>query len=315
MADAAAQETFTLKFATGVPATHFISQVPAKFFMDRVGELSKGRIKFEFYPGEQLGKAKDMLLLVQTGVSEMADIVPSYVPDKLPLTGVTELPGQSANACEGTRVYYNLTRPGKILATKTFDPQKVRVLMAANIVPYKIVTSKKAVYTLEDLAGLKIRTTGGATDDTMRALGAVSVRLSGAEIREAATRGTIDGALYTHECEVVRIIRDDQVRYRRRKPRHCQRHVHHQRGEVQADSPICRRFSSKPARRQENIIASGWMRRRARRSRRLPASSRSSLPRQRSRRWQVRLDAAKQEWVTRMDKRGSAGSGSDEGLG
>ena len=57
--------------------------------MDRAVELSKGKIKFEWYLGEQLGKAKDLLALVQTGVDEMADVEPSYLPDKLPLTDVS----------------------------------------------------------------------------------------------------------------------------------------------------------------------------------------------------------------------------------
>jgi TRAP-type C4-dicarboxylate transport system substrate-binding protein len=68
-----------------------------KFFMDRATALSNGRIKFEWYPAEQLGKAKDLLALVQTGVADMADVVPGYVPDKLPLSGVAELPGQISN--------------------------------------------------------------------------------------------------------------------------------------------------------------------------------------------------------------------------
>lgn len=309
MSNAAAQETVTIKFATGVPATHFISAVPAKFFMDRVVELSKGRVKFEFYPGEQLGKAKDMLSLVQTGVAEMADIVPSYVPDKLPLTGVTELPGQTNNSCEGTKTYYALTRPGKILATKTFDPQKVRVLMAATIVPYKVVTSKKAVRTLEDLAGLKIRTTGGVTDDTMRALGAVSVRLSGAEIREAATRGTIDGALYTFMSvksfglsETIKFATEgaslgtvsDLFVFNEEKfgklPADLQK-ILEQAGK-EAGEHYCQWMDAQEG--KEKTAATGIQT--------------IQLAPAEAARWNAKLEGSKQEWGSRMDKRGNAGS-------
>jgi TRAP-type C4-dicarboxylate transport system substrate-binding protein len=193
---AAAQEPIILKFAMAVPPNHFTATAGGKFFMDRAVELSKGKIKFEWYPGEQLGKAKDLLALVQSGVADMADVVPSYVSDKLPLTGVSELPGQMVNSCEGTKAYYAMTRPGSLLGQKEFTPQKVRVLMAAPLVPYKILTSKKQVQTLEDMVGLKIRSSGGASDSTIRALGAVSVRLSGPEINESLMRGTIDGAMY-----------------------------------------------------------------------------------------------------------------------
>ncbi len=191
-----AQETVTLKFAMAVPPGHYTAIHGGKFFMDRVTELSKGRIRFQWFPAEQLGKAKDMLALVQTGVADMADVVPSYTPDKLPLTGVAELPGQATSSCEGTAAYYAMTRPGAFLATKEFDAQKVRVLMAAPLVPYKIFTSSKQVSKLDDMVGLKIRSSGGASDTTVRSLGAVSVRLAGPDMHEALTRGTIDGAMY-----------------------------------------------------------------------------------------------------------------------
>jgi TRAP-type C4-dicarboxylate transport system substrate-binding protein len=166
--------------------------------MDRVTELSKGRIKFEWYPAEQLGKAKDMLALVQTGVADMADVVPGYVPDKLPLSGIAELPGQINDSCEGTKVFYALTRPGQFLAKNEFDAQKVHVLMAAPLVPYKIFTSKKQLESPDDIKGLKLRSAGGATDIALTQLGAVSIRLAGPDIHESLTRGTIDGAMYPY---------------------------------------------------------------------------------------------------------------------
>jgi TRAP-type C4-dicarboxylate transport system substrate-binding protein len=198
IAPALADDTITIKFAMAVPPNHFTAVAGGKFFMDRAVELSKGRIKFEWYPAEQLGKAKDMLSLVQTGVADMADVVPGYVPDKLPLSGVAELPGQITDSCDGTRTFYELTRPGKFLAKKEYDPQKVHVLMAAPLVPYKIFTTKKQLNGPDDIQGLKLRSAGGASDITMSELGAVSVRLAGPDIHEALTRGTIDGAMYPY---------------------------------------------------------------------------------------------------------------------
>jgi TRAP-type C4-dicarboxylate transport system substrate-binding protein len=198
MTGARAEDTLTLKFAMAVPPAHYTAVHGGKFFMDRATELSKGRIKFEWYPAEQLGKAKDLLALVQTGVADMADVVPGYVPDKLPLSGIAELPGQINNSCEGTRAFYALTRPGQFLAKNEYDPQKVHVLMAAPLVPYKIFTSKKQLDRLEDIKGLKLRSAGGASDIALSQLGAVSIRLAGPDIHESLTRGTIDGAMYPY---------------------------------------------------------------------------------------------------------------------
>jgi TRAP-type C4-dicarboxylate transport system substrate-binding protein len=208
---ASAQETITLKFAMAVPPTHYTAVAGGQFFMDRAVELSGGRLKFEWYPGEQLGKAKDLLSLAQAGLADIVDVVPSYVSDKLPLTGVAELPGQTDSSCEGTKVMYALTRPGKLLAEKDFAPQKVRVLMAATLAPYKILTATDPVKSLDDMSGLKIRSSGGATDGTIRALGAVSVRLAGPEINESLRRGTIDGAMYPFMS--LRPFGIDSIRY------------------------------------------------------------------------------------------------------
>lgn len=197
-AQAAAQEPITLKFAMAVPPTHYTAVAGGQYFMDRAVELSGGKIKFEWYPGEQLGKAKDLLTLVQTGVADIADVVPSYVSEKLPLTGVAELPGQTVSSCEGTKVLYELTRSGKVLDREDFNKQKVVVLMAATLAPYKILTAAKPVRTMDDMKGLKIRSSGGAPDATIRSLGAVGVRLAGPEINEALTRKTIDGAMYPY---------------------------------------------------------------------------------------------------------------------
>ena len=307
---AEAQDTITVKFAMAVPATHYTATAGGKFFMDRVVELSKGRVKFEWYPGEQIGKAKDLLALVQSGVVDMADIVPSYVPDKLPLTGVSELPGQMTTSCEGTKAYYAITRPGKILATREFDPQKVHVLMAAPLVPYKILTAKKPVAKLEDLAGLKIRSSGGASDATMRALGAVSVRLAGPEIYEALTRGTIDGAMYpflslkpfgltssikyaTEGASVGSVSTTflmSEAKYRA-LPADLQK-VFDQAG-YEAGMNYCNYMDTEESKEKAALAGS------------ITAIQLSPAE---VARWKTVLDATKVEWAKRLDERGKAGS-------
>lgn len=309
MGNAIAQDTVTLKFAMAVPPNHYTATAAGKFFMDRAVELSKGKIKFEWYPGEQLGKAKDLLALVQTGVADMADVVPSYVPDKLPLTGVSELPGQMVNSCEGTKVYYAMTRPGNILAKKEFDAQKVHVLMAAPLAPYKILTAKKPVHTLEDLAGLKIRSSGGASDATMRALGAVSVRLSGPEINEALTRGTIDGAMYpflslkpfglvesikyategTSVGTVSTVFIINQAKYKQ-LPAGLQK-ILDQAGK-EAGENYCHYMDAQEATEKQALTG----------------IQKIQLAPAEIARWQVVLDATKRDWAKRLDERGKAGS-------
>jgi TRAP-type C4-dicarboxylate transport system substrate-binding protein len=76
--------------------------------------LSGGAVEFEYYPGEQLGKANDILSLTQTGVIDVGYVATSYISEKLPLSSVAELPGSVKTACEGTRAYWALATGNRI---------------------------------------------------------------------------------------------------------------------------------------------------------------------------------------------------------
>lgn len=189
-----AQEKVTLKLADTLPTTHYLSVEGARWFMARATELSGGRLKFEYFPSEQLGKARDLLRLVQTGVTDIAYVTPSYVSDKMPLSGVAELPLLVTSACQGTHAFYAMAHDGT-LAKREFATNGVLPLMAWSIGPYNISTRKPALSSLDDLRGLKIRGSGGTWDLTLRAIGAVPVNFPPPEVREALERGTIDGSV------------------------------------------------------------------------------------------------------------------------
>src|ERR1700748_1950098 len=80
-----AQSKITLRFADALPATHLFTATVAKPWMDEVTKATNGAVTVEHYPAEQLGKAKDMLSLVQSGVADIAFVTPIYISDKLPL--------------------------------------------------------------------------------------------------------------------------------------------------------------------------------------------------------------------------------------
>ena len=49
-------QTITLKLADSLPTTHYVVVQAAKPWMDRVVQLSKTKVEFQYYPSEQLGK-------------------------------------------------------------------------------------------------------------------------------------------------------------------------------------------------------------------------------------------------------------------
>ncbi|HEX6959936.1 MAG TPA: TRAP transporter substrate-binding protein DctP [Ferrovibrio sp.] len=184
-----------LRVADSLPVGHFFAEHGTKFWMAEVERLTKGKVKFEYYPAEQLGKAKDMLTLTQTGVADVGYVVPSYVSEKMPLSAVAELPGSFATGCAGTLAYYKLATGDGVLAKKEFAPNHVRMIFTLVLPPYQLFTNKAKLDSYKDIQGLKLRTAGGAMDATARAFGGVPVRMAAPEIYESLSRGTIDGML------------------------------------------------------------------------------------------------------------------------
>lgn len=194
-----AQE-ITFRMSDSLPAGHVIAEVATKPWIELIEKEAAGKIKIEYYPSEQLGKAKDFLQLTQSGLIDIGYIGPSYVSEKMPLSAVAELPGASKNSCEVMQSYWKLVSPGGWLFENEFKPNGLHPLFVVALPPYQLVLGKSSggASSVDDLHNKKIRAAGGAQSLTMEALGMVPVRMSPPEIYDAMSRGTIDGALLAH---------------------------------------------------------------------------------------------------------------------
>ncbi|MDA9510398.1 C4-dicarboxylate ABC transporter [Bradyrhizobium sp. CCBAU 11386] len=195
-------QALELKVADSFPAGHYLVRLLLKPWMDDVTKRTNGAVTFTYYPNQQIGKAADMLRLTQSGVVDIGYIGPSYVSDKMPLSEVAQLPGAFETSCQGTIAYWKTAREG-ILAKQEYAPNKIRLLMAVVLPPYQVWTAKTKVETPKDMQGLKLRTTGGAQDLTLRALNAVPVRMAAPDAYESLSRGTMDGLLFPMESVVA----------------------------------------------------------------------------------------------------------------
>lgn len=197
LASGAAQaQEVTLRLADSFPVGHYIVESQVKPFMAEVTRATDGRVKFEHYPAEQLGKAKDILSLTLSGVADIGYIAPGFVSDKLPLGVVAELPEAFKTACEGTNAFWKIAREGGALDKAEFAPAGVKALFVLVLAPYQLYLTKGEITSVAALSGKKVRTTGGAKEIALRKLGAVPVQIPSPEVREAAARGTIDGFLF-----------------------------------------------------------------------------------------------------------------------
>lgn len=196
LAPPASAQQVKLRVADSFPTTHWISVNITRYMMDRVKEMTSQAVEFEYYPAEQLGKAKDLLSLANSGVADIAYVAPGFVGEKMPLSVVGELPlpSNSGSSCPLTMAYWKIAQPGGVLDKREFAPNGVRLLFTIVLPPYQITTKPKFA-SLEDIKGMKVRTSGAPKELALRKLGAVPVQIPSPEINEAMSRGTVDGAL------------------------------------------------------------------------------------------------------------------------
>ena len=139
-----------------------------------------------------------MLSLTLAGVTDIGFVTPIYITDKLPLSGIYDLPGGPFTSCQGVEAFMKLATGDGILAKLEFEPNGVRVLLAVVQPPFQVFTSTRPITKVDDLKGLKLRTAGGAQELTAERLGIVSVKITAPETSEAMSRGTIDGGILAH---------------------------------------------------------------------------------------------------------------------
>ena len=191
---ARAQAPITIKVADILPPSHYIAKEAIGYWMEEVKKAAPDRVKFEYYPAEQLGKARDMYTLVKSGAVDMAYIAPSYMPEKFPLAGVAELPRMSNTACEGSKAYWSMVHGG-LLEKREFAPQGFVPLVGIMLASSQLQGRGTPHTPATDLTGLKIRGGGSAVELTIRSLGGVPIQLPGPDIRQALERGTIDAII------------------------------------------------------------------------------------------------------------------------
>ncbi len=208
---AQAADPVKLRVADSFPKGHYLVKLILEPWMEEVTKRTNGAVIFEHYPAQQLGKAADMLKLTQTGVADIGYVAPGYTSDKMPVSEVAMLPGAFEHSCQGTLSYWKLARNG-VIAEQDYTANNIRLLLAVSLPQYRIFTVKQPVKDTADVTGLKLRSTGGAQDLTLRAIGAVPVRMAAPDAYESLSRGTMDGLLFPLES-VVAYGADKLVKY------------------------------------------------------------------------------------------------------
>jgi TRAP-type C4-dicarboxylate transport system substrate-binding protein len=176
-----------LTYSIFFPAPHK-NTVLATQWAEEINKRTNGRVKITMFPGGTLTPADKCYDGVVKGLSDIGMSVVSYTRGRFPLTEVIDLPLGYKNGLAATKLvnaYYKRFKP------KEFDDTKVMYLHAHGP---GILHTKKPVAKLEDLKGVKIRSTGTVAK-IVSALGATPVAMPMPETYDALQKGIAEGVM------------------------------------------------------------------------------------------------------------------------
>lgn len=187
-----AAKTVKLTYSNFFPPTHIQSKL-AESWCQEVEKRTDGRVTIQYFPGQTLTKAKQTYDSVVDAVADIGFSVLAYTRGRFPVMSAVDLPfgytsGQAATNTANT--LYSKFKP------KEFDDVKLMYLHAHG--PGMIHTRKTAVRKLEDLKGLKIKSTG-ISAETVKALGGTPVPMPMPETYQALQKGVVDGGAFPAE--------------------------------------------------------------------------------------------------------------------
>ena len=181
----------TLRLATPFQAGHS-SGLGLELYAKRVEEATKGRVTFKIFWNDTLVPTQDALNALNTGIADIAKMV--YSMEQAPWQVFPQMAGifTDKEMESAARAMYKVSMSGKI--KEQWAKLGVKPIYAWTLSNYQIATSKKPVKSLADLQGLKIRTSGGVLAQNVKALGAVPVSMTTADLFDALAKGVVDGA-------------------------------------------------------------------------------------------------------------------------
>src|SRR5450830_1705949 len=191
-ANAASAQQFTMKLSS--PTVNDAPHEWMKAFKAGVEQRSNGRIKVEIYPASQLGQIPATVEGVAMGTIEFAIPAVGFLIGMEPRFQVFDAAGLFDNVAHGHKV---LADPAVRARLATFGEAKgVEPLVMALNGPLMVV-SHKAIRTVADFKGQKIRVPGAAPlhIEPFKKLGASPLSIPLGEVLPAMQNKTIDASI------------------------------------------------------------------------------------------------------------------------
>lgn len=187
----AQDKAISLKLANFFPPDNKISVVMDQWCKE-VEKRTNGAVKVTQFPGGTLTPPAQTYISVTRGVTDIGLSFFSYTMGRFPLMEALDLPLGYRSAYVATKLaneFYKKFKP------KELDEVKVLFLTTS---PPHMLFAKKPVKNLEDLKGLKIRSTGTSAK-VVAALGGTPVSMPMSEAYDALSKGVAQGIIGPYE--------------------------------------------------------------------------------------------------------------------
>ena len=185
-------DTVTLTYSNFFPPTHIQSRL-AESWCQEVERRTDGRVKVQYFAGQTLTKARQTYDAVVDGIADIGFSAFAYSRGRFPVMGAIDMPMGYPDGVTATAVanmIYERFKP------KELDDTELMYIHAHG--PGFIHTRGRAVRSLEDLKGLKIRSTGTSAQ-MVKALGGTPVPMPMPEAYQSLQKGVVDGSAHPLE--------------------------------------------------------------------------------------------------------------------
>lgn len=183
--------------------------IGAEMFNKKLGELSKGTLSINQYPGAQLGTEAQTLQKVQTGDIDFVMLSTANASTAQPESGVFSIHFIFRDEAHAIKV---LGDPAVIAAMKELYAAKMKGahMLGLGSQGLRHMYGKKAVEKVADIKGLKVRVQATVTEDTLfPAYGAQVVHMPFGEVYTSLQTGVADGQM--NPIPIIAFAKFDEV--------------------------------------------------------------------------------------------------------
>lgn len=182
----------TLRVTDIYTPQHSIGKNGIQPYMKAVEKRTNGRVKFDYFPAEELMAGEDAAEGLSSGAADVANVL--YLESANPLMYVPQLPGLfSDDQVEpASQAFMDFATSNDAVMGK-FTELGMKPIFCFTVTNYQIQFPKAGIDSFEEVRGQQIRAAGTVLPFSIRAIGAAPVDVDITEAHDAFNRGVIDG--------------------------------------------------------------------------------------------------------------------------